>query len=117
MILITFFEEEKKLQGYCVQGHADYAPKGKDTVCASISALVIFTANVLRKMGCEMDFEDTSDRFMVIMKEGFEKAHPILLTLKKTAKEVEASFPKNLKVEVKVNVDFNEYSAICRKKG
>ena len=49
MISVTLYEKEGNLKGFQVQGHAGYAKKGKDTVCAAVSSLVITTANAIEK--------------------------------------------------------------------
>lgn len=41
MIHIRIFEDEAgEIKGFLVEGHAGYAPRGQDIVCAGISALV-----------------------------------------------------------------------------
>ena len=48
MIQIIFYENsDKQMIGFDVNGHAGYAKKGKDLVCAAVSTLVINTVNSL----------------------------------------------------------------------
>ncbi len=39
MIYVSFYYHEKKVKGFVARGHAQYAPHGKDLVCAAVSAL------------------------------------------------------------------------------
>lgn len=50
MIIINMYEDDETglLNKFSVEGHAGYASKGHDIVCASISALTIATINALQ---------------------------------------------------------------------
>lgn len=62
MIKVNVFKNEDNLiTGFKVIGHADYAEKGSDIVCAAVSALVINTINSIDKF--------TSDTFDLIQDE------------------------------------------------
>ncbi len=39
MIKVTIFKRDDEYMGFSVEGHANYAEKGKDIVCASVSVL------------------------------------------------------------------------------
>ena len=47
-------------KGFTCKGHSDFAAKGEDIVCASISALVINTINSMEKLA-EEDMDVTAD--------------------------------------------------------
>lgn len=47
MISVILYRDKGNLRGFKVSGHAGYAPKGKDIVCAAVSSLVITTVNAL----------------------------------------------------------------------
>lgn len=49
MISVTLYKDEGNLKGFKVSGHVGYAERGKDIVCAAVSALVINTVNSLEK--------------------------------------------------------------------
>ncbi|NLY47610.1 MAG: ribosomal-processing cysteine protease Prp [Clostridiales bacterium] len=75
MIKVTVFKNEDNLiTGFKVLGHAGYAEKGEDVVCAAVSALVINTVNSLDSL--------TSDRFDIKQDENeglieFHMAEPV----------------------------------------
>lgn len=50
MIRIQFFQQENKLCGCTLSGHAGYAAEGEDIVCASVSSAVQLTANMLTEI-------------------------------------------------------------------
>ena len=43
--IVLYHNSEKQLCGYCISGHAGFAQKGEDIVCAAVSALCINTIN------------------------------------------------------------------------
>lgn len=50
MTHVTIYRDrESKCVGFTVIGHADYAAKGEDIVCAAVSVLVINTCNAIEK--------------------------------------------------------------------
>lgn len=59
MIRITLYKKEGTLKGFKVQGHAGYAKRGKDIVCAAVSALVLSTVNAIEA------FTDDEKRILV----------------------------------------------------
>lgn len=50
MITITVYGSSKTLTGFEVSGHAGYADKGYDIVCAAVSALATSCANGLEEL-------------------------------------------------------------------
>jgi uncharacterized protein YsxB (DUF464 family) len=54
------------IRSYSVKGHADYAKRGKDIVCAGVSAVTVGTVNSIEKL--------TGTRLEVIMKSGLLQA-------------------------------------------
>ena len=50
-------EYDRESMTLCIEGHAGYAPKGRDIVCAAVSALVYTLIN-----GCQCRIEGESIR-------------------------------------------------------
>ena len=50
MITATFYHRNQRLMGVSVSGHAGYADAGQDVICASVSASVQLTANLLTEI-------------------------------------------------------------------
>ena len=59
MVSVTLYEKDGNLKGFKAEGHSGYARRGRDTVCAALSALVITTANALER------FTDDKKRIFV----------------------------------------------------
>ena len=49
MITVQIFKHENQYKGFSFDGHAGFAKKGKDIVCAAVSMLVINTYNSIEK--------------------------------------------------------------------
>ena len=67
MITITVKKRNGNYLEFVSKGHAGYAEKGQDIVCAAVSALIITTVNSLEKF--------TDDKFDVQEKDGFVSIH------------------------------------------
>lgn len=63
MITITVGTHQKSYTGFTCKGHAGYAQKGQDIVCAAVSALVITAVNSIETY--------TEDETEVKQEEGF----------------------------------------------
>lgn len=51
MIEATIYKDEDgSYKGFNISGHAEYDVKGKDIICAAVSALVINTINSIEKL-------------------------------------------------------------------
>ena len=50
MIKISITTSKKLINEIKVSGHSDYAPKGKDIVCAGVSAVTIGTLNAVHQL-------------------------------------------------------------------
>lgn len=72
MIKVTVFRNaDNMITGFKILGHADYAEKGSDIVCAAVSTLVINTINSIERF--------TSDTFNLSQDEdkGFIEFHMV----------------------------------------
>lgn len=47
MIRAEFYESNGKLKGFSISGHAGFADRGYDIVCAAVSSAVELTANLI----------------------------------------------------------------------
>lgn len=48
--IVLYHNSEKQLCGYCISGHAGFAQKGEDIVCAAVSVLSINTINAIEQL-------------------------------------------------------------------
>ena len=75
MIRAEFFYRKGEPQGFAVSGHAGYAEKGKDIVCASVSSAVQMTVNGITeivKVNCKVNVKE--DTIECILPEGSRPA-------------------------------------------
>jgi uncharacterized protein YsxB (DUF464 family) len=67
MIKITIYKSADNLiTGFKMLGHADYAEKGSDIVCAAVSALVINTINSIEQFTSDtFDIKQDEDKGLI----------------------------------------------------
>ena len=106
MINAKIFWQKKRLIGFDVKGHADYAPHGEDIVCAAVSVLAITTVNsLLEQVGpvmikqsdsglvsCRLPEDDLTNEKEI-------KAQAILKTLLIGLNGVSMEYPEHLKLD------------------
>lgn len=51
MIRVILWRNTIRRTGFCVSGHAGFAPAGQDIVCAAVSAAVRLTESILASLG------------------------------------------------------------------
>ena len=76
-----FYNEEHRLNGFRIEGHAGYADSGYDIICSAVSVLTINTVNSIDRLTDDyFEFEQDEDEglMMLRMKE-FSEASEILL--------------------------------------
>lgn len=59
MIQVIIYKREAKIIGYSASGHAEYADRGEDVICAAVSVLTISTENAIDAL--------TDDKFVAEM--------------------------------------------------
>ena len=63
MITVTIYKDSSQYNRFSVEGHAGYAQKGFDIICAAVSALTVNTVNSIETF--------TEDRLSAEEKNGF----------------------------------------------
>ncbi len=71
MVNVTIYKKENQITGFEFIGHAGFARRGKDIVCAGISALVVNTINSIEqltedKFTCEVEEKSGDVRFHMV---------------------------------------------------
>ena len=51
MISIDIKKNNNKIEEITIKGHANYSDKGKDIVCAAVSAIATYSINLMEKFG------------------------------------------------------------------
>ncbi len=82
-----------------VKGHANYAEYGHDIVCASISTVCIYTANLIEKLNLSYNIIDLvcdEGYFRLQVKTTDVTANAIFENLEYTLEEISKQYPKYL---------------------
>lgn len=82
--------------GFTAKGHADYARRGQDIVCASASAVALFTINLL-KVRSEIEALVESGNVEVIIKSPDGYTDEIMRTYHKFMHQLASQYPKHIK--------------------
>ena len=110
MTKVVFYERENgMMDGFEAAGHAGYAKRGTDIVCAAVSALTQATANGLSEVvkapiEGQMD-EDTGYLSVKILPAASEKiltdAQILLKTLKMALTEISKDYPGTIRIIIR----------------
>lgn len=95
MIKAIFYLRKKEIIGYKISGHAQFAAKGSDIVCAAVSVLSQAVTNELTNAVLNDD-----DGISVSLIEPIEKNRILSTLLLNNLKEISEQYPQNLKVIV-----------------
>lgn len=85
-----------------MKGHADYAKRGTDIVCASASAVLLFTSELLEEYAMVEGVVEPGDATLLLA-ETNRDTERILHTFKAFMKQLEKQYPKHIKVFGGVN--------------
>jgi|UniRef100_A0A7V3RE85 uncharacterized protein YsxB (DUF464 family) len=99
MTRCDFFLESGEYIGFKISGHVGLGVKGKDLVCASVSALsqsTLIGLNEVLKMDIDYKIED--GMIECHLKESNECAQKIVSTLHRTLDQLSKQYPKNVSV-------------------
>ena len=65
MIRVVLWRNRTERTGFCVSGHAGFAPAGQDIVCAAVSCAVRLTERILASMRADYTAEVDTERNLV----------------------------------------------------
>lgn len=95
MIKAVFYLHQKDVIGYEISGHAHFATKGSDIVCAAVSVLSQAVTNELTNAVLS-----DGDGISVSLIEPSEKNKVLCEMLMRSLRQVEDQYPENLKVYI-----------------
>lgn len=103
MIQATFHMDEKEnIMAFKVEGHAGYAPSGRDVVCAAVSALVVGTINGLEVLtDAAFDTAVSHGFTKVDIKEPTAYSNVLLKSMLLSLEGIQNEYPENIEVEIK----------------
>lgn len=100
MIRAELYESKGLLNGFRISGHAGYAEKGSDVVCAAVSSAVQLIVNLLDEFDCEpqMSVEDNAVECRITA--SFDTASAMLGQLRLHFETILEEFPKTIKITI-----------------
>lgn len=103
MITAVFSKVGNEIIGFDVKGHSGYAQAGQDIVCAAVSSAAYFTANLLERMGAELESSVEDGRMTVKVKNPTPETSLVLLHFSEHLKELKGQYPKYIRTaEIKI---------------
>lgn len=81
-----------------MKGHADYAKRGQDIVCASASAVLLFASEMLKEHSPSADVEIKSGDAKIIIYVATEETDFIIENFERFMKQLGRQYPKHIKV-------------------
>ena len=104
MIEVEIYEErDGRISAFSVQGHSGTAPKGRDIVCAGVSALVQTALLGLgRHLHREIDFhiDPSGDLHMKLREAPDDLSEAILRTMRLGIEEIEKAYPDAVRLRI-----------------
>jgi uncharacterized protein len=99
MIKSNIITENGKIKEFNVFGHANYAKKGEDIVCAAVSSATLVTANAIRhlELSQHIDLTVKDGYFKLIVKSTNDTVQKLLENLEYTIVDLEKQYPKYIK--------------------
>ena len=66
MITVSVYKKDGKMTGFSMVGHAGFAKRGKDIVCAAVSILVLNTINAVESFtGDTFHYEEDEEKGLI----------------------------------------------------
>ena len=95
MIKVVYNKDFKNLK---ITGHAGYADKGKDIVCASASSIILSSINLAIEFNSEVKFTDDLNKIEIINNTNDENVQKVFSNMILSLEELEKQYPDNIKI-------------------
>ena len=102
MVIASFTARGEALKGFRVCGHSGYAEAGEDIVCAAVSALTMYTANLLTEafdIPCDVTVDEDSVTIALSLKTKSETGSKIIASFKDELVALAEEYPQNILVK------------------
>lgn len=99
MIRVRFFVGNRQLKGFQISGHAFYAEKGKDIICAAVSSAAYMASNMLTDIiAADVSASVSDGKMAVVLNKPDERAETVLRGLELHLNELSKQYPENIKI-------------------
>ena len=95
MIKVVYNKDFKNLK---ITGHAGYADKGKDIVCASASSIILTSINLAIEFNGEVKYTDDLNKIEIINNTNDENVQKVFSNMILSLEELERQYPDNIKI-------------------
>lgn len=95
MIKVVYNEEYKYLK---ITGHAGYADKGKDIVCASASSIILSSINLAIEFNKDIKYIDDLNKIEIINNTNDENVKKVFSNMISCLEDLEKQYPDNIKI-------------------
>ena len=95
MIKVVYNDNFKNLK---ITGHAGYADKGKDIVCASASSIILSSLNLAIEFNKDVKYTDDLNKIEIINNTNDENVTKVFSNMILSLEELERQYPDNIKI-------------------
>ena len=88
----------KDFKNWKITGHAGYADKGKDIVCASASSIILSSINLAIEFNSEVKYTDDLNKIEIINNTNDENVQKVFSNMILSLEELERQYPDNIKI-------------------
>ena len=96
MISVEIKKIDSKISEVIVKGHANYSTKGKDIVCASATTILIYSLNLIEKLGLKITYQLEEGYSKFINDANNELVDKIFETIEYSFNSLYEEYPKNI---------------------
>ena len=95
MIKVVYNKDFKNLK---ITGHAGYADKGKDIVCASASSIILSSINLALEFNKDVKYTDDLNKIEIINNTNDENVTKVFSNMITCLEDLEKQYPDNIKI-------------------
>ena len=95
MIKVVYNDNFKNLK---ITGHAGYADKGKDIVCASASSIILSSINLAIEFNKDVKYTDDLNKIEIINNTNDENVTKVFSNMITCLEDLEKQYPDNIKI-------------------
>ena len=96
MISIEIKKNNTKIEEVSIKGHANYSDKGKDIVCAAVSAIATYSINLMEKFGFKINSIVEDGYVKMINNANSDIVDKIFETLEYSFNSLYEEYPRNI---------------------
>jgi len=102
MVKASFIGRGGAFEGFRVCGHSGYAEAGQDIVCAAVSAMTMYTANLLTEeldIPCDLTVDEDSVTISLSLVKPSELGSKVIAAFRKELVALAEEYPQNILVK------------------